>query len=127
MRKFLVLLSATILSFAPAVLAQESSSLVEPTHSPEIEAMAGEIFGEVLSPFCPGRMLNDCPSGNASQLKEKIRTDLSSGKDREEILDELYAVYGTSIRAAPTTEGFGWFAWITPFAFLPANISSNAC
>ena len=117
MHRLLVTVLATLLC-ASTSFAQGSSSLVEPSHSPEVEAKAGEIFGEVLSPFCPGRMLADCPSGNASQLKEKIREDLSGGKDREEILDELYAVYGSSIRAAPTTEGFGWFAWITPFAFL---------
>jgi len=47
------------------------------------------IENQVLSPYCPGRLLRDCPSSKASELKQSIRTDLSNGKSRNEIIENL--------------------------------------
>lgn len=88
------------------------------------EVLAKEIFTEVLSPFCPGRALQDCPSTAASELKDEIKNDISNGKSKETILSELYDQYGDQISAVPRTRGVGLLAWLAPllFAILGAAI-----
>ena len=79
---------------------------------------AREISSSVMSPFCPGKLLADCSSNQASQLREKIRSDIAAGKTKQQVLDELFALYGESLQSAPNTYGFGLTAWITPALFL---------
>lgn len=83
-----------------------------------VERTAESIYQEVLSPFCPGRALQDCPSKAASDLKLEIKSELEAGKSKEQVLDNLYKKFGDSIRAVPPFAGFGIFAWITPIVFL---------
>jgi cytochrome c-type biogenesis protein CcmH len=85
---------------------------------PAMEKQAEIIFGNTLSPFCPGRLLRDCPSGEATLLKDKIRQRIVAGESPEEIQESIYAEYGDEVRAAPPSTGFGIFAWVTPFLFL---------
>lgn len=109
---FFIVLSAVI--FNAGASAQESS--------PAIDKQTQEISSQVLSPFCPGRTLNDCPSSAASELKQKISGMLSAGKTREQVLNEMFATYGEEMRAAPKKEGFGLLAWLIPPAFLLAGL-----
>ena len=72
----------------------------------------------LMSPFCPGRLLHDCPSSLAADLKSKIMERLKKGESPDQILDSLITVYGEDYRSAPRMHAFGVYAWITPFAFL---------
>ena len=83
-----------------------------------INAQAVTVFDQMLSPFCPGRSLNDCPSQQAHDLKDQIRTQLRSGEPPEKILDGLFKEYGDQYRAVPKAQGFGIFAWLLPGIFL---------
>ena len=85
---------------------------------PNVQREANQIYGEVLSPFCPGRLLSDCPSGAASKLKAEIREKLAAGESTESVKEYLYTVYGDEIRAAPPFQSFGIVAWLTPALFL---------
>ena len=49
------------------------------------EKVASEISSSILSPFCPGRVLSDCPSTDAGKLKHQIRERLYQGQTREEV------------------------------------------
>jgi cytochrome c-type biogenesis protein CcmH len=86
--------------------------------SPAEEQIAQGIFHSVMSPYCPGRLLTDCPSTQAHELKEKIRTDIAQGKSETAIEEDLVALFGETVWAAPRARGFGLAAWITPFLFL---------
>ena len=85
---------------------------------PALEAKAKAIFEDVFSPFCPGRSLNDCPSSNAHELKDQIRSELKAGKEPEAILQSIFTQYGEQYRALPKPSGIGIFAWALPGAFL---------
>ena len=100
------------------LLASFSSTQFTFAFDPAIENEANEIFSLVLSPFCPGRVLLDCPSRQASELKNEIREKLVTGVTREEILADLRAEYGDTISSVPSTEGFGLLAWLAPIVFL---------
>ena len=81
---------------------------------PALEMEASQVFEGMMSPFCPGRLLRDCPSTSAHELKDKIRGMISEGKSREEILDQMAVLYGEHIRSSPPTKGFGLVGWLTP-------------
>jgi cytochrome c-type biogenesis protein CcmH len=85
---------------------------------PAQELEAAEVFQSVLSPFCPGRLLRDCPSGAAQELKDKIRAMIVEGKPRAEIESYLFALYGDTIRSVPPRHGFGNVAWWGPAVFV---------
>ncbi len=88
----------------------------------EVTATTHEISSTFMSPFCPGKLLSDCPSSSASDLKHQIAQRLSAGESRESIEESLYTLYGDQMRAAPLVKGFGSVAWFTPFLFLVAGI-----
>lgn len=89
---------------------------------PPAQRQARELTHELMSPFCPGRTLADCPSPQAAELRDYIRLRLDSGATRSEIVDELYATYGDVILGAPRARGFGLLAWIVPGVFLLAGV-----
>ncbi len=84
----------------------------------QADVEAKEISGNVMSPYCPGRLLSDCPSSQAAELRRKIEQRIASGETKDKVIEWIYAVYGDELRAAPKKSGFGLVAWITPFVFL---------
>lgn len=84
--------------------------------------LAKEVFGSTMSPFCPGRLLSDCPSSSAMELKDNIRTKIASGESREMIDAYLESVYGAGIHATPPASGFGLVAWLMPAIFIFAGL-----
>lgn len=78
---------------------------------------AKRVYGLVMSPFCPGRLLSDCPSAQANDLKEEIQRDVEAGVTEDEIVSKLAERYGPTIRAMPTGAGMGLVAWVVPPLF----------
>lgn len=79
-----------------------------------IDKAANEIFGSVMSPFCPGMTIATCPSSQAADLRVEIRNRLAAGATKQEVLDELYAVWGEEVLGPAPTGGLGVFAWLVP-------------
>lgn len=78
-----------------------------------------ELFGELMSPFCPGRTLADCPSGDAESLRLWILVQESAGRSREDVQAELIERYGEVLLSAPRARGIGIAAYAIPaLAFL---------
>ncbi len=98
---------------APLHAAQEPARM--PTAASSADAGAHRLFRDVMSPFCPGLTLADCPSPNAFTLRDDIRARLARGDSRQAILDELVATYGTTILADPSDTPIGTVVWGVPF------------
>ena len=87
-------------------------------------AEAGEGFGyklahDMMSPFCPGRTLAQCPSNKAEELRVWILTQEAAGATQEEVEAELVARYGEEIWPAPAATGLsGAGAYGIPLAML---------
>ncbi|RIL03507.1 MAG: hypothetical protein DCC75_12875 [Proteobacteria bacterium] len=111
MKKLIAALSISLVFALSANLAAEEQALSS-------EQAANEIFSELLSPFCPGRALGDCPSTKATELKEDVRTMLKDGQTKEQVLAELFERFGDEISALPPASGFGLWAWLAPGIFL---------
>lgn len=109
---------ALLILFLPAisVRAQELPRLDEPVQPhPEGDAAVGRL----LSPFCPGLMLEVCPSPNAKLLRDTLQVMAQGGASADSIVSWMLATYGEEYRAVPQTRGGGLWAWLMPpFAFL---------
>ena len=85
------------------------------------EDVANDISNEILSPFCDGVTLHDCPSQEALALRDRIEAWVSEGQSRTQIMRYLEQEFGAGIRAAPPAEGAGFVAWLPPLVALAAG------
>ena len=109
MKKLSLLLSSFL--FCVVVVHAEELTLAQ-------SAAASRIFTSIMSPYCPGKLLSDCPSAQAHELKESIRSDIAKGKTESEILQTLKDQFGQStIEAEPEFSGFALVAWVVPVVF----------
>ena len=79
--------------------------------------VANSVAQEVMSPYCPGVTLHDCPSSSAQEMREEITEWARAGMTKDEIMDRLEDEFGSSIRAVPRGNG-GLFAWLLPVTAL---------
>ena len=77
------------------------------------EDVATDVAGRVMSPFCEGVTLENCPSEEAVALRHKIATKAAAGWSEDRILRWLRADYGIR-EASPPTSGVGLAAWLAP-------------
>ena len=82
------------------------------------EDVANDISNEIMSPYCDGVTLHDCPSQEALDLRDRIEDWVSQGQSRSQIMRHLEREFGAGIRAAPPAEGAGFVAWIPPLVAL---------
>ncbi len=71
------------------------------SYSLERSRRAHAISRQVMSPYCPGRTLADCPSPDAGALRQEIRELVSSGRDESAILSALRERYGDAVVGVP--------------------------
>jgi len=76
--------------------------------------VANDISQNIMSPFCPGVTLHDCPSDSAVALRDRITEWAEDGLTRAQIMDRLILEYGDTIRAEPPRSGSGLVAWLLP-------------
>lgn len=77
------------------------------------EDVANRLSNEIMSPFCPGVTLHDCPSKEADELRDRIRNWSADGWNEDQIMAELTAEYGPGISAVPPNDG-GLAPWLLP-------------
>lgn len=82
--------------------------------SADPQDVANEISREMISPYCPGITLHDCPSDSSRELRRKIVGWAEDGADKDTIWARLEADFGDDIRATPSTDGSGLWAWLLP-------------
>jgi cytochrome c-type biogenesis protein CcmH len=108
-----------MVKFAAVASALLALALVVPASAEkaeEPETWAYRYFGEVMSPFCPGRTLADCPSPSAESLRMWILVQAAAGRSRDDVHEELLERYGDVILSAPRAQGFGAMAYLVPIA-----------
>jgi cytochrome c-type biogenesis protein CcmH/NrfF len=86
------------------------------------EDVANDVSSSVMSPFCKGVTLHDCPSAAAADLRDRIEGWAQQGWSKERIVNELEREYGSRIRATPAPQGLGLVAWLLPVALVGAGL-----
>lgn len=77
-------------------------------------AVARDAISQLRSPYCPGLMLEVCPSPQAEVLRDSIRELAAAGEPADEIVEWMLARHGEEWRALPKRSGGGLWAWIIP-------------
>jgi cytochrome c-type biogenesis protein CcmH/NrfF len=85
-----------------------------PAAAADADSWHYDMWNSMMSPYCPGRSLLDCPSGQATELREWIAEQEKLGRRREDVEAQLYDQFGDVILQAPKASGFGLAAYVTP-------------
>ena len=101
----LVLLLAAAIA-APAPAAAQSAG--------GARGWAYDLSDQLMSPFCPGRTLSECPSQQADTLRMWLLVQDAAGRGEEEVKQELIERFGEGILSAPPARGFGLAAYAIP-------------
>ena len=76
---------------------------------------------ELMSPYCPGRALPDCPSPQAAELRQWIVEQDEAGRSRDDVLRQLLARFGEELLQKPRARGFALTAYAMPIAGVVAG------
>ncbi len=77
-----------------------------------------QLAHDVMSPYCPGLSLADCPSPNAASLREWIIEQERAGASQDSVEKRLFEQFGDGLLQAPRPEGVGLIAYAIPGAGL---------
>jgi cytochrome c-type biogenesis protein CcmH/NrfF len=78
---------------------------------------AHELSRELMSPYCPGRTLADCPSPDAGAVRDEIRAALRAGEPVASIRSRIESRFGAAVVGVPTTT----LGWALPILMLAAG------
>ncbi len=78
---------------------------------------AYSISRELMSPFCPGRTLADCPSPDAAAVRVEILERVRAGVPPEKIRSDLELRFGETVRGIPRSA----LGWLFPVLVLAAG------
>lgn len=67
--------------------------------------------------------LNVAESAQADQQKDALRRFVDEGLTKQQILDQMVAIYGENVLAEPEGEGFSLLAWLVPIGSALALIA----
>ncbi len=73
-----------------------------------------QLAHDVMSPFCPGLALSDCPSPDAADLRAWIIEQESAGAVQADVEARLFERFGDQLLQAPRPEGVGLVAYAIP-------------
>lgn len=82
------------------------------------DEIATRVSQEIMSPFCDGVTLHDCPSQQADELRLEIASWARAGMTETQILARLEDRYGSVISGSPSSP----LAWLIPFAAAAGGI-----
>jgi cytochrome c-type biogenesis protein CcmH/NrfF len=100
---------------ATSVLAQSQTERPPANKGPAVwHPEALEAIDRLKSPFCPGFMLEVCPSPQAAALRDSMETLARSGMPADSIVEWMLARHGEQYRALPPAHGRSLIAWIVP-------------
>lgn len=63
---------------------------------------AHRIEGQVWSPYCPGRLLIDCPTRQADELRAEIERRVASGQSADTVMRWIRLNFGNEAIARPS-------------------------
>jgi cytochrome c-type biogenesis protein CcmH/NrfF len=104
------ILLAALLVAAP--LGAQIPEGVEGTFRPHPEA--DKAISRLLSPFCPGFMLSQCPAAESLALRDSIQALALLGWNADALEAWMLGNHGEEYRAVPQRSGAGLLAWFLP-------------
>ena len=90
------------------------AAVAQETAPHQVHPEAREAIGKIRSPYCPGQMLEVCPSREAAVLRDSIDLMAQSGLPADSLVELVIAAHGEEYRALPKRTGAGLLAWVMP-------------
>ena len=119
-------LACALLAAAPATASAQAQHERPPAnagpHTPHPEAL--KAIDRIKSPFCPGFMLEVCPSPYAAALRDTLDLMASEGIESDSLVAWALARYGDTLSALPPARGRSLIAWIVPPAAVLLGIAA---
>ncbi|MGH2772702.1 MAG: cytochrome c-type biogenesis protein [Actinomycetota bacterium] len=106
--------AVAVLALAAGGLAAFAASGPDPRAVPTVQQVAHR----TMSPFCPGLNLEECPSGQAAQLRAKIARRVAEKQTNAQIDDWLLSEYGRSVAGRPKSA----VSWAVPLGATAAGL-----
>jgi cytochrome c-type biogenesis protein CcmH/NrfF len=110
---------------SPDAASEDHAARIRPvSDSPPVAASEGwsrEVERELMSPYCPGRSLIECPSPQATELRLWIQGQERAGVPRAEVEKRLFEQFGDQLLHSPRAEGWGLWAYLVPGGALIAG------
>ena len=110
-RRLLLRIVGLLVLMGPGAPGTVYSQTVEARPNAEV---AEEAIARLRSPYCPGFMLEVCPSPAAEALRDSIYDLAAEGASRDEIVEWMIANHGEEWRGLPRRSGAGLLAWVIP-------------
>lgn len=77
-------------------------------------AEAERAIAELRSPYCPGFMLEVCPSPDAAALRDSLYDLAAEGATSAQLVEWMVGNHGEEWRGVPRRSGAGLWAWLIP-------------
>jgi len=87
----------------------------------EEQGWSRELERELMSPYCPGRSLIECPSPAATELRLWIQSQEKAGVTRAAVEQRLVQQFGDKLLQSPRAEGWGLISYLVPAGVLLAG------
>jgi cytochrome c-type biogenesis protein CcmH/NrfF len=113
---------ALLFALLMAVGSPASEARSEPAGRAESSGWSEQLERELMSPYCPGRSLVECPSPQATELRLWIQSQERAGVSRDSVEARLFQQFGDQLRHGPRAEGFGLWAYLVPAGALLAGL-----
>jgi cytochrome c-type biogenesis protein CcmH/NrfF len=98
-----------------AVQAVFAGALAGQRHQDRPGALEAErAIAQLRSPYCPGLMLEICPSAPAAALRDSIYELAAAGAMANELVEWMLERHGEEYRGVPQRSGAGIWAWVMP-------------
>ncbi len=117
MRLVALLALASALAASDARSEEDAARIREGATSSPVAASKGwsyELERELMSPYCPGRSLIECPSPQATELRLWIQAQEQAGVSRASVEERLFQRFGEQLSHSPRAEGWGLLAYLVP-------------
>lgn len=109
--------------FAMALMIAVAAPLAGQATEDQARRTADAAISRLRSPYCPGLMLEVCPSSPAEALRDSIRVMAAQGRSADAIVEDVLARHGEEWRAVPKRSGAGLLAWlILPLALVVGGL-----
>lgn len=109
-------LTALLMLAAGVAVAQTPAAAPGSISMTDASVRSQQIADVLRSPFCPGKTLLTCTSGQAFTARQEIRDRLVAGESEESIIEDFKTRYGENIVNPPQP----WYAVVSPF--IPALV-----
>ncbi len=113
LRPWLALRAWLGLAFWPG-LALPASAVAQAYDTTSVHPEARTAIDRLWSPYCPGLMLEVCPSPGGEMMRDSIDAMARRGLSGDSIVELMLGEYGEEYLAQPRTDGVGGLAWYVP-------------